>query len=35
MRTKINNMRQQTPSNGILLTSWLEKSGLCKSEIIM
>ena len=33
MGTKINNIRQQTPSNGILLTSWLEKSGLSRSEI--
>lgn len=35
MWTKINNLRQQTPSNGILLTLWLEKSGLGKSGIIM
>ncbi len=35
MGTKINNLRQQTPSSGILLTSCLEKSDLSKSEIIM
>lgn len=33
MGTKINKIRQQTPSDGILLTSWLEKSGLSRSEI--
>ena len=33
MGTKINNIRRQTPSDGILLTSWLEKSGLSRSEI--
>lgn len=33
MGTKINKLRQQTPSNGILLTSWLEKSGFSRSEI--
>lgn len=33
MSTKINSIRQQTPSDGILLTSWLEKSGLSRSEI--
>lgn len=33
MSTKINNIRQQTPPGGILLTSWLEKSGLSRSEI--
>jgi hypothetical protein len=33
MGTKINLLRQQTPSNGILLTSWLEKSGLSRNEI--
>lgn len=33
MGTKINRIRQQTPSDGILLTSWLEKSGLSRSEI--
>ena len=33
MGTKINNIRQQTPYDGILLTSWLEKSGLSRSEI--
>lgn len=33
MGTKINNMRQQTPSNGILLTSWLEKSGFSRNEV--
>ncbi len=33
MGTKINSLRQQIPSDGILLTSWLEKSGLSRSEI--
>lgn len=33
MGTKINRIRQQTPSDGILLTSWLEKSGIRRSEI--
>lgn len=33
MGTKINKLRQQTPSNGIMLTSWLEKSGFSRSEI--
>lgn len=33
MSTKINILRQQSPSNGVLLTSWLEKSGFCRSEI--
>lgn len=33
MGTKINSIRQQIPSDGILLTSWLEKSGLSRSEI--
>ncbi len=33
MGTKINKLRQQTPSNGILLTSWLEKSGFSRSEV--
>ena len=33
MGTKINELRQQIPSNGIMLTSWLGKSGLGRSEI--
>lgn len=33
MSTKINILRQQSPSNGVLLTSWLEKSGFSRSEI--
>ncbi|MGM9853037.1 MAG: type IV toxin-antitoxin system AbiEi family antitoxin domain-containing protein [Muribaculaceae bacterium] len=33
MGTKINSIRQQTPHDGIILTSWLEKSGLSRSEI--
>lgn len=33
MGTKINTLRQQTPSNGIMLTSWLEKSGFSRNEI--
>lgn len=33
MGTKINNLRQQIPSNGIMLTSWLESSGFSRSEI--
>lgn len=33
MGTKINKLRQQPPSNGILLTSWLEKSGFSRSEV--
>ncbi|MGN0236692.1 MAG: type IV toxin-antitoxin system AbiEi family antitoxin domain-containing protein [Lepagella sp.] len=33
MSTKINKLRQQTPSDGILLTSWLERSGISRSEI--
>lgn len=33
MGTKINKLRQQTPSNGILLTSWLVKSGFSRSEV--
>jgi len=33
MGTKINNLRRQTPSNGILLTSWLEKSGFSRNEV--
>ncbi len=33
MGTKINKLRQESHSNGILLTSWLEKSGLSRSEI--
>ena len=33
MGTKINKLRQRTPSNVILLTSWLEKSGFSRSEV--
>lgn len=33
MGTKINNLRQQIPSNGIMLISWLEKSGFNRSEV--
>ena len=33
MGTKINLIRQQIPSDGIMLTSWLEKSGISRSEI--
>lgn len=33
MGTKINKLRQQIHSNGIMLTSWLEKSGFSRSEI--
>ena len=33
MGTKINTLRQQTPSNGIMLTSWLEKSSFSRNEI--
>lgn len=33
MGTKINSLRQQTQSNEILLTSWLEKFGFSRSEI--
>lgn len=33
MGTKINHIRQRTASNGILLTSWLEKQGVSRSEI--
>lgn len=33
MGTKINNLRQQIPSNGIILTSWLEKSGFNRNEV--
>lgn len=33
MCTKINSLRQQTPSDGIMLTSWLEKSGFSRSEV--
>lgn len=33
MSTKINILRQQTPSNGIMLTSWLGKMGLSRSEV--
>ncbi len=33
MSTKINNLRQQTPFNGVLLTSWLEKSGFSRNEV--
>lgn len=33
MGTKINNLRRQIPSNGIMLTSWLEKSGFSRSEV--
>ncbi|WP_353049605.1 AbiEi antitoxin N-terminal domain-containing protein, partial [Xylanibacter caecicola] len=33
MGTKINKLRQRTPSNGILLTSWLVKSGFSRSEV--
>lgn len=33
MSTKINFIRRQSPTNGILLTSWLEKNGLSRSEI--
>ena len=33
MGTKINNLRQQMPSNGIMLTSWLEKSGFNRNEV--
>lgn len=33
MGTKINNIRQRTASNGILLTSWLVKQGVSRSEI--
>lgn len=33
MGTKINKLRQKSPSNGILLTSWLDKSGFSRSEI--
>lgn len=34
MGTKINNLRQKIPSNGIMLTSWLEKSGFSRNEIL-
>lgn len=33
MGTKINNLRRQTPSNGVMLTSWLEDSGFSRSEL--
>ena len=33
MGTKINDLRQKIPSNGIMLTSWMEKSGFSRSEI--
>ncbi len=33
MGTKINNLRQQTPSVGILLTSWMEQSGFSRNEV--
>ena len=33
MGTKINNLRQQIPSNGIMLISWLEKSGFNRSAV--
>lgn len=33
MGTKINNLRQHSSNNGILLTSWLEKIGFSRSEI--
>ena len=33
MGTKINDIRQLTASNGILLTSWLEKQGVSRSGI--
>lgn len=33
MGTKINNIRQLSASDGILLTSWLEKQGVSRSEI--
>lgn len=33
MGTKINNLRQQIPSNGIMLTSWLENNGFSRSEL--
>lgn len=33
MGTKINNLRQQIPMNGIMLTSWLENSGISRSEL--
>ena len=33
MSTKINFIRQKTDFNGILLTSWLEKQGVSRSEI--
>lgn len=33
MGTKINNLRQHSSHNGILLTSWLEKTGFSRSEI--
>lgn len=33
MGTKINNLRQRIPNNGIMLTSWLEKSGFSRNEI--
>ena len=33
MGTKINDIRQLTASNGILLTYWLEKQGVSRSGI--
>lgn len=33
MGTKINRVRQQIPSTGIMLTSWLESHGLSRTEI--
>lgn len=33
MGTKINHIRQQIPFDGIMLTSWFEKSGISRSEI--
>ena len=33
MGTKINNLRQQIPSDGVMITSWLEKTGFNRSEV--
>lgn len=33
MATKINYIRQQAPIDGVMLTSWFEKSGVSRSEI--
>lgn len=33
MSTKINSLRQQAPTDGVLLTSWLEESGFSRNEI--